>query len=64
MVIQLEIVYLTFVSTLVFSHLPVYVVVQVKCSFYPDFAVEGRHTSCKKSLTLCHQKLTVVAHTV
>jgi hypothetical protein len=62
MVLQFKMVYLTFLSALVSHHLPVNVVAQVKSSFHPDFAVEG--TSCKKSVTLCCQKLTVVTHTV
>jgi len=64
MVVQLKVVYLTFVSTLVSTHLPLNVVVQAKCSSHTDFAAEGRHTSCRKLVTLYHQNVTVVTHTV
>lgn len=64
MVVQLKVLYLTFVSTLVSPHLPVNVVVQAKCSFHTDFAAESSHTSCRKLVTLYHQNLTFVTHTV
>ena len=63
MVVQLRLVYLTFVSALVSSHLPVNVVVQTACSFHPDISVEGNHTPCRKLVALYHQNLTVVTRT-
>ena len=46
---QLKMVYMTFVSTLVSTHLPVNVVVQAKCSFHPDCAAEGAYILQKVS---------------